>query len=219
MPAYYDEHWSPDDRVFEVKDLAGIEHRGRQTRARKVTVVRELTSAQVFGAAYRRGEALATAIGAATFDQAEKFIAAWRGLPDGWEHCGCTDPHGEETHEPSPGSRGALQEPEFDDERLGRGEQLIAGHAESALKRFATAIWWYRAGRAGVEVGNEPTGCYSGPAPVVPGTGSLWELTEVAATAGNSMISAALCWRSLPPADRQAWAIVASAVGVTAGRT
>src|ERR1022692_2770410 len=68
----YDDGWSPRDRVFEVKDPARIEYRGKQMRARSVTVVRELTSAQVFGAAYPRGEALANAIGEATFDQAEK---------------------------------------------------------------------------------------------------------------------------------------------------
>jgi hypothetical protein len=216
IPHYHD-NWRPGDRVFEVSDPGRFVSRGTQMRARSMTVIRELTPAQVFGAAYPRGEAIATAIGRATFTQAENLIDAWRALPNGLEHCDHEE-HGSEecSCEIAPGSVLALEE-RFDgdgsplnDERLSHAHSLLNGYAREWLQIAASEIWWYRAGQAGAEVSDHFPGAQT---PGVPGKSTCPRWLDDARQAAWVLTGAALCWRALATEDRKAWSSVAATVG------
>jgi len=219
---YGHDNWRPEDRVFEISDPGRFLSRGTQMRVRSMTIVRELTPAQVFGAAYPRGEAIATAIGNATFDQAESLVEAWRALPNGLEHCEHEEfGAGECSCEETPGSQGTLEAP-FDgddsplDDRLSHAHGLLNRYAGEYLQGAAGEVWWYRAGQAGVDAATSRFGWRTPDVPDVPGKGVYFAWREAAQQAAWVMTGAALCWRALTQEDRKAWRAVATAVGISA---
>jgi hypothetical protein len=213
----YNGEWRPGDCLFEVRapeaGRPGYHSRAGIERASAFVIVREVPTAQVFGRSAPRSERFIQALDRGTLDQAERFLNAWRALPDGWVHCTCDD--GDECpHEAEPGSRAALADyGDLSYERDPESESLslFAKYAEPVAKDYAAAIWWYQAGRVGLDAGSYSAGWRTRADPRLPDMGSAAVWIEEVVKAYRAVIGSGLLWHELAAADRGAWASVTAA--------
>lgn len=212
VPLYrHADGWRPDGCIFEIRDPQGIAHGSNPYEGRKAAksfvIVRELTSAEVFGPHFPRAERFVSAMERrVTLGQVEQLLTRWRELADGWEQCQCAE--GDDCpHEPAQGSRSSLID--FGQMAYENGESvsLLTKFADPFAQSYAGAVWWYHAGQEALDI-SEP-GHWRADAG---GLGTLWGWQQQVRDAINGLIGSALMWPEMANADQASWSQITSGV-------